>query len=157
MNTVIKKLFLPVLLFAAAAGIYAQDFPAGIDLDLNIRELDHAVKTGTAVPAEGTALILNGTVTARKVLDPEEATYTAQLTLASGEWVSSDDIEISECIIILQGPEFSQTVPARRSRRANPKEIELNSEILIYGHFLGVAETAEGLTAVIGASGYRKL
>ena len=136
-----------------AVNAWSQD----VDLSITISTLAEAAATGRGVPEAGTEVVLNGTVLERAVTNSEKTEFSAELLMASGEWTESDDVMISKCIILLEGPEYSEMVPARRSRRANPAEITLNSELLVYGTFLGFAETGDGLIAVISAGGVRKL
>lgn len=162
MNTVIKKMF-AVLLLLTAFSAWAQEgnpveemsIPA-VDLSVTITELARAANDGGG-PEAGTAVILNGTVIERAVINSEEANFSAELMMASGEWVGATRVEISKCIILLNGSQYSDMIPARRSRTVNPKEITLNCELLVYGMFIGYAETGEGLIAVIEAGGVRKL
>ena len=83
--------------------------------------------------------------------------FEGEVVVASGEWLDSDNILVSKCIVLLSGQEFSETIPVRRSRRVNPAEIPMNSELLVYGYYLGTSMTEEGMRAVIRASGIRKL
>ena len=157
MNGKIKKLFSILLLVFAAAGLYAQNTAPDIDLSVTITSLAKAAASGVNVPAAGTAVILNGTVIDRRVIDGDKETFFGELTVASGEWIGTEKVVVSKCIIQLEGPQFSGTIPAGRSRTVNPDEITMNSELLVYGVFLGYAETKEGLTAVVKAVGVRKL
>ncbi|MBI9107260.1 MAG: hypothetical protein JEZ04_11005 [Spirochaetales bacterium] len=156
MKALVKKL--PALLFLclAAAALSAEPSES-IDLSITIRTLDEAVKNGTGLPEEGTPVILNGTVTSRRIVTPDADVFEGELILASGEWLDSDDIIVSRCIVLLRGPGFAAAIPARRSRQVDPAEIPLNSELLAYGYFLGLTRTDEGLRAVIDAVGIRKL
>jgi hypothetical protein len=156
MNCLIKKLLVLLFLCLTAVTLFAEPQNT-IDLSITIRTLDEAARTGRGLPAEGTPVILNGTVISRSVITPEPENFEGELIIASGEWLNSDDILVSQCIVVLSGPQFSETIPARRSRRVNPKEITMNSELLVYGYYLGTTRTDDGLKAVIQASGVRKL
>ena len=152
----IRKMFIVFLLFSAAS-LWAQDGDPAVDLSITINSLYEAGQSGRNVPEAGTPVILNGTVIDRAVTNNDGEPYSAELVMASGRWIDTSEITVSKCIILLNGPEYSEMVPARRSRTVNPKEIELNSELLVYGFFLGYADTAEGILAVIQAGGVRKL
>jgi len=156
MKTFVKKLFV-LLFFCLSAAAISAEAPAAIDLSITIGTLDEAVKLGRGLPEEGTPVILNGTVTSRRVIAADAESYEGELIVASGKWIDSDEIHVSRCIVLLRGPEFSETIPARRSRRVNPAEIPLNSELLVYGYYIGLAQTDDGLRAVIDAAGVRKL
>ncbi|MDC7226195.1 MAG: hypothetical protein PQJ61_05480 [Spirochaetales bacterium] len=155
MKTVIKKIFV-VLIMLTAFSAWADDGIQPVDLSITIRSLADSALTGSS-PEAGTAVILNGTVIERTVTNPDKDAYSAELMMASGEWITDAEVTVSKCIILLNGPEYSEMVPARRSRTVNPKEIILNSELLVYGVFLGWAETSEGVIAVVEAGGVRKL
>ncbi len=158
MKLLIKKFLLIFILLYTSAFLFADEQHSPlIDLSITVISLDNAVKTGQDIPEEGTPLILNGTVIERNLVNPEKEDFSAELILADGEWVSSDDIAISKCLVVLNGPEFHGTIPARRSRKANPKEISLNSEILVYAVYMGIVRTQEGPMAVLQAYGVRKL
>lgn len=156
MNGLIKKLFILLFLFPATGALFAEP-GYDVDLSITIRTLDDAERTGKGLPEEGTPVILNGTVLSRSVITPEPENFEGELIIASGEWLESDEIRVSKCAVYLAGVQFSKMIPARRSRRVNPDEITLNSELLVYGKFLGYAETADGTIAVIQAFGVRKL
>ena len=152
----IRKMFVVFLLFSAAS-LWAEDSAPAVDLSITINSLYDAGISGRDMPEAGTPVVLNGTVIDRAVTNSERETYAAELIMASGRWIDSSEITVSKCIILLNGPEYSEMVPARRSRTVNPKEIEMNSELLVYGIFLGYTDTAEGVLAVIQAGGVRKL
>ena len=156
MKMIIKKMFAAFLLLSAVA-VWADNGVQSVDLSITINTLYEAGMSGRGIPEAGTPVILNGTVIERNVTNAEKETYSAELIMASGRWVDSSEVTVSKCVILLNGPEFSDMVPARRSRTVNPKEIPLNSELLVYGVFLGFADTADGPLAVIQAGGVRNL
>ena len=157
MNTAIKKLFIILLITIASAALADDAAAPAIDLTITVSSLDRAVQSGRGLPAAGTPAVLNGTVIERILIDGEKETFSGELVLASGEWVADDEITVSKCIILMNGPQFAETIPARRSRTVNPNEITLNSELLVYAVYLGYAETDEGLMAVLQAYSVRKL
>ena len=154
MNTVEKKLFILILLIAVSAAIHAQS--AQLNLSVNIRELYDDVQAGAPVPAGG-FYVLNGTVTARKITNADEGVFVGELIISSGSWLDEGNIELSSCIIVLAGESYRKAIPARRSRRANPDEIQLKSELLVYGKLTGTAEYDGEMLPVIEAEGLRRL
>lgn len=158
MNTILKKFLLILIVLFPAASLCAQEAAAPqIDLGITVKTLSKAVNSGTGIPEAGIEVILNGTVIERALIEADEANYSAELIIANGEWVGSDEVKVSKCAVLLNGPRFAEAIPARRSRTVNPAEIQLNSEILVYGIYLGYAETEEGPLAVVQAVGIRKL
>lgn len=157
MNTLIKKMFTALLLIMTVSCLYAENIHSDIDLSITIASLDKAAESGSNSPEAGISVILNGTVLERRLIDAEKESFLGELILASGKWIDSESVVISKCLIQLSGPQFAETIPARRSRNVNPKEISLNSEMLVYGIFLGYAKTPDGVIAVIEAVGLRKL
>ncbi len=160
MSKIVKKLFAILLITATAVCLYAQPAESSapdIDLSLTVISLAKAVETGRGIPAAGTPVIINGTVIERTLIDGEKETFAGELIIASGEWVSSAEVEVSRCAVLLNGPRFADTIPARRSRTVNPKEIETNSELIVYGVYLGYADTDDGPLAVLQAYDVRKL
>ena len=158
MNTIRKKFLLVLFFSVTALCLYSQDISLPeIDLDITVKSLAKAVDAGRGLPQPGTPVFLNGTVIERRLIDGEAETFSGELTIANGEWVSDEDVVVSKCIVIMNGPQFAETIPARRSRSVNPKEVQLNSEVLVYAAYLGYAETDDGPIAVLLASGIRKL
>jgi hypothetical protein len=157
MNMTIKKLFSVLLMISAVSSLYAQNSSPAVDLSVTISSLADAVTSGRITTEAGTAVVLNGTVIDRRLINSEKETFFGELTMASGKWIGTEKVVVSKCIVQLEGPQFFETIPAGRSRTVNPDEITLNSEVLVYGVFLGYAETPEGPIAVISAGGVRKL
>ncbi len=156
MSRLISKLFTVILLLSAVP-VFSQQSVPSVDMSVTVISLAKAAESGRGGPVQGTPVILNGTVLDRRVTNPDESAYSAEITLARGEWSGDSDVEIFKCIILLNGPEYSAMVPARRSRDENPKELTLNSEVIVYGVFLGYADTDDGPVAVIQSGGVRKL
>ena len=157
MKRYIKRLFAVLAVAVFTAPIFAQTNIQDVDLTRNIETIASAVESGTDLQEPGTPLIKNGTVISRKAVSGEEDSFAGELILASGAWVDQDEIKVSECVVYLNGPEFAETIPRRRSREVNPKEIQLNTELLVYGFFAGVVDTVEGKLAAVEAAGIRPL
>ena len=160
MNTQIKNfLVILLLIFTAASGFAQESAPADftVDLSITISSLHRSILSGRDIPPVGTPVVFNGTVLERRLIDAERETFAGEITLAGGEWISDEEVKVYKYVILLNGPDFAETIPARRSRNENPNELTLNSEIIVYAKYLGWAETEYGPIAVLEAGGIRKL
>ena len=79
------------------------------------------------------------------MINKEEDSFVAELELVNGTWVGLEEVEIYKCYIILTGSEFAQRIPARRSRKKLPNEIELNSRVLVVGKLVSTRRDDEGM------------
>jgi len=89
-------------------------------------------------------MILDGIVSSRQLINPQEGEYFAILELSSGEWVGGEDLAMYRCYVQLIGPSFAGTVPEPRSREKGPEEISLHSHLLLIGRYLGYGEDQQG-------------
>ncbi|RKX93901.1 MAG: hypothetical protein DRP59_01720 [Spirochaetes bacterium] len=140
--TISAVFFIIALLVSAETGGTAQD---PINFDLTLKDIYTMVQEGNANNINPDRyLVINGTVSAREVLNPDKENFVGILELSSGEWLGVADVEIYRCYIQLEGSEFSSAIPVRRSRRPKPEEIQLNTKILVLGKYLGYSEDEQG-------------
>jgi len=144
--------FLAVTVFVAMSlnvfGQSIQDFEEIVDFDFSIRELSRAAE-GSGGDFPDRLVIIDGTVSARYVLDANRDTYVGQLELVGGEWLGVEEVVTYRCILLLQGTQFANAIPARRSRTKHPDEIDLNSRLLVVGTFLRLFDMEDGTTVPI--------
>ena len=135
-----------------------EEFNSIIDFETTMRELDSIAETGNpdALPAK--FVVVDGVVASRVVANPDPQEFVGELHLVGGEWIGVEEVVRYECIIIIAGPEFASAIPARRSRRANPNEIALNTRILAVAKALGLYEREDGsVVPVLQAFHIRKI
>jgi hypothetical protein len=140
---VVLMLSIPVLIF----GQTVEDFRAVVDFTTTLGDLDRAAENGDPLPNR--FVIIEGAVASRKVVNAETENYLGELELVSGEWLGVERVVRYQCVLRLVGPEFASAIPARRSRRANPNEIPLNTRILAVAKAEGVRKLENGAAVPI--------
>ena len=134
-----KKIFLICLLVFLTASVSVADNTGDIssllNLDITLKELS-GMSYGELENVVGEYVILTGSVASRTVLDPDAENFTAQLELIDGEWQGTSQVYMYQCLVFVQGPEWVERIPARRSRNKSPDEIELSSNIMVIGRIL---------------------
>lgn len=122
-------LLFPALLVAQTL----DDFDRIVDFGIALKELHVAASAGTITTTPDSFFIIDGAVASRRVVQSDRESFLGELELVNGEWVGVEEVLLYRCIVQLVGPEFFEAIPARRSRRANPAEIALNTRLLIVG------------------------
>ncbi len=143
-----KKIIVILILLTAVITLSAETNTRQTE----IINFDVTLKTLSALISEGKAdtidpqqlLILEGTVSAREVLNPDKENFSGILELSTGEWEGVENVAIYRCYVQLDGSEFAAMIPVRRSRKPNPLEISLNSRVLILGKYIGYSQDENG-------------
>ncbi len=142
-----KYSFIPVLLLIIFT-ISAQEtliLDTQINFDLTLKDIVNMVESGNSNDIDmNQYLILDGVVSSREVLFADEENFIGMLEISYGEWEGLENVAIYQGFIQLQGLEYASMIPLRRSRRANPDEIVLNTRILVIGRYLGYSEDEDG-------------
>ena len=147
-------LCIPALIF----GQSIEDFNDVIDFNITLGDLDKIAMSGNPDALPSTFLIIDGAVASRIVINSNAAEFVGELQIVGGEWKGVEEVVRYECILVLVGPEFASAIPARRSRRANPKEIGLNTRILAVAKAIGLHEREDGsIVPVLQAYYIRKI
>jgi hypothetical protein len=136
---------LPLLIF----GQNIEDFNNIVDFDFSIREISAAAAAGDVENLPERLVIIDGSVASRLVIDGNAETYVAQIELVGGEWLGVEEVVTYRCYLLLQGPRFANSVPARRTRTQHPDEIVLNSRILVVARLLGLFDLENGTTVPV--------
>ncbi|MDY7027172.1 MAG: hypothetical protein SVR04_02630 [Spirochaetota bacterium] len=89
-------------------------------------------------------MVLDGIVSSRQLISPQENDYFGILELSSGDWKNGEELFMYRCYVQLIGPGFAGTIPEPRSRTSSPNEIPLHSHILLIGRYLGYGEDQQG-------------
>jgi len=157
----VKKLVAALLLANISSFIFGQtleDFNEVVDFSISIRELATAAANNDMAALPDRLVIIQGSVASRLVIDANAESYIGQLELVGGEWLGVEDVVTYRCFLLLEGPRFANTIPARRTRNKHPDEIDLNSRILVVGEFLGLFDMENGTTVpVLNALHIRKI
>ena len=157
-NTVMRvfqKFFVFFLFLFCVSSLGAQnldDISSLIQLDLNLKTLS-TLSYEELMSLSSSRVILTGTVASRAVIDPNPESFLGQIELIDGEWEDTSAVFMYQCYVLFSGSEYVDRIPARRSRRTNPNEIQKNSSVLIIGRLLepfvdddgSVAPVVEGL------------
>ena len=136
-----------ILFTVSATGAFGQlleQFDRTVDFSVTMRELTDAVDSGNLASLVDRVLIIDGTVASRDVYDSSPDTYLGLLELIGGEWMGVEDVVMYRCYVFLQGPQFVNAIPARRSRTKHPDEIDLNTRVLIAAELVDIQEIAPG-------------
>lgn len=135
-----------------------EEFNGIVDFETTMRELDRAAETGNPDALPSRFVVIDGVVASRVVVNSNPDEFVGELRLVGGEWIGVEEVVRYECVLIITGPEFASAIPARRSRRANPDEIELNTRILAVAKALGLYEREDGsIVPVLQAFQVRKI
>ena len=135
-------LFLMVPFLTVAQSI--EDFDSIVDFRITLKELSSAAESGQITEIPGWFYIVDGAVASRAIVQGDRDNFIGELEVVSGEWVGVEAALMYSCIVQLVGSEFYAAIPARRSRRANPAEIALNSRVLIVGKLTGLRDIGNG-------------
>lgn len=143
-----KQYTFSLLFLFILQGLFAQaatNLETQINFDLSLKDIVLLVESGKSSEIDmNKYIILEGVVTSREVLFADEENFEGRLGLSLGEWMGLEDIAVYQCFIQLQGLEFADRIPVRRSRNPNPAEISMNTRILVLGKYLGYSEDEEG-------------
>jgi hypothetical protein len=141
------KRLLAVLLLSAPLLVYgqtAEDFSNTVDFALTLGDLNRVAASGDSGALPDRLVIVEAAVASREVVNGDAEAYLGELMLVSGEWIGVSEVVRYQCVLQLTGPEFAAAIPARRSRKANPAEIALNTRILTVASVVDVRQLADG-------------
>ena len=127
-----------------AFGQTADGFDSSVDFALTLGDLNRLTANGDLSALPKRLVIVEGAVASREVVNGDAEEYLGELELVSGEWISISEVVRYQCVLQLSGPDFASAIPARRSRRANPDEIALNTRILTVASVVDIRKLADG-------------
>lgn len=143
-----KKCILFIFFIAIAillvSGESKQDFDNTVDFSVTFKDLFDGVNSGKSFDTKK-FIVIDGSITARIVVNKEEDNFIAELELVNGEWEGLEEVEIYKCFVVLKGSDFLKRIPVKRSRKKLPNEIELNSRVLVIGKIISTRKDDEGL------------
>ena len=141
-----KRWFLALLISLPFAmfGQNLEDFNSAVDFETTLGTLMQAAEDNNPFALPDKFIIVYGAVASRVVVNGDAEQYLGEIELVAGEWIGVERVVRYQCVLQLIGPEFANAIPARRSRRANPDEITLNSTILVMAKATGIRENADG-------------
>jgi hypothetical protein len=137
-----------IVIFLIFAGLLAlpltadvkEDFDSVVDFNITLEEIDRYYEVnGVVPPFTDKLLVVEGAISTLEVLSEEPESFLALVEIVSGEWLGMEDVKMYSCLVLLQGPEFAERIPKRRSRREVPNQINPNSHVLIVGRIIDVA------------------
>lgn len=144
----IKSVFFLFLMITVTLSAIAQDkedFERIVDFSINLESLDRFYQRNPAdsVPTKK-ILVLDGAISSIEVLNEEPESFLAELTIVGGKWSGTTDVKMFSCIVRIEGPDFAERVPARRSRREPRNVIKPNLHVIIVGQIADVLSDEEG-------------
>ncbi|MBI9103557.1 MAG: hypothetical protein JEY99_14180 [Spirochaetales bacterium] len=108
-----------------------------------------------SVVQQNRIFLVTGSISSRLVLDADQETYAGEFEIVSGQWIGLEDVQMYRAVIQFHGPQYSQMIPARRSRNANPNEVPLNSFVMVPVLLTGVREYEGVIIPVLEGIGMR--
>jgi|GEM_PF-1038484 len=144
MKKCILFFFLIVITVLTVSGESKKDFDSIVDFSLTFKDLFEEVNRGKSIDSDR-YIVIDGSITARIVLNKEEENFSAELEVVNGNWKGLEEVEIYKCIVVLKGTDFFKRIPVKRSRKKLPNEIELNSRVLIVGKIVSVRKDDDGI------------
>lgn len=142
-----KRAVVILLLAIAAVPLAAQpaELSGLIDFSIATQDLVELVQAGRFERIDPDRyLVLQGQVASTLVLDPNETTYQALVELVDSEWKGLESIAVYRIYVLLEGPEFSNRVVDPLPRDPGEEIIMTNSDLLVIGTFIGIADAADG-------------
>ena len=142
-----RRAIAPLLFAFAAVSLWGQpaDLAGVIDFSISTADLVELVQAGRYELIDPERyLILQGQVASTLLLDPNEATYQALVELVDSKWEGLTSISVYRLYVLLEGPEFSNRVVDPLPRDPGDEIILANSELLVIGAFIGVADAPDG-------------
>ena len=130
----------------------------------DILDLEASLKAVSTDPAlieelrDNQRLVLfTGTIAARKRINGDEADFIGELELIDGEWHGTSAVSMYKSYLRLEGPRYYGTIPERRSRRQDPREIETNTRYLVIGEVIDIRREDRGVFPVINVMFLRRI
>lgn len=152
-----RKLFFLILIILGSL-LPAREISGTTDLSLTLKELNEKVLLNRISEINpDTILVMRGSVAKRQVINADKETFRGEIELLRGEWVDISRVEDYRCIIIVEGPYFSDTIPARYTRSQQQGEIPLNAEVIFSCRFSGTRRVEGKILPVLKALDYRIL
>jgi hypothetical protein len=135
-----KYITIPLLLFALHLTAFPQDrsdFDAKVDFSITLKTLNQLMEQGRGgtLPTDK-YIILSGTISDIAILDKNTNTYTVQLTLTGGEWISPEQVKSYQAFIRFSGPEYKRLFGTR--------QIGINSTVILVAKIISPTTTYNG-------------
>ena len=154
---ILLSLFAAVLAAAPAAQQNFADLSQLLDFDATLEAVNRDGTLLDSLVGEERLVLFTGTIASRKVVNGDEADFIGELELIDGEWHGTESVSVYKSYLRLEGPEYFEAIPQRRSREENPNEIKTNTRYLVVGAVVGVRETDEGRFPVLKVSYLREI
>ncbi len=157
-----KKSLIVFLVLACFSVVFlaaeeAPGFDNYVDFSISLRELDRIAEKGLTGRLENKYLILDGSVSEYQVVDKNEASYTVEVELVSGEWDGVTDVYIYRCIVVFKGKKYMEMFPERRRSVPGPQEVALNSGIVAVAKLKEVRRSGKDSTPVLDGFYLRRI
>lgn len=146
-----RRVFALLLVGFAAVAVSAQsaapqpgDLSSVIDFSISTADLVELVRAEQYDQIPLLNLVLQGSVASTTLLDPNEESYQAVVELVQSRWNGLESISVYRVYVLLVGPQFAGRVVERLPRDPGDEIIQTNSELLVIGQFVGVADAPDG-------------
>lgn len=142
------RAFIFLLILAAGLGgppLFAMDagaFLNGVAFETTLSQLCDLVRTGTEedlreLIREDRIYLLVGTIYSRINQTGTGEVFSGELEIMDGEWLGVEDVQVFWAAVKFTGQRFDGMIPLRRSRNVNPREVTLNSRVLLAAKLTG--------------------
>ncbi|AEJ60330.1 hypothetical protein Spith_0043 [Spirochaeta thermophila DSM 6578] len=137
-----KRLFLLYMMLGTF--LWAYDPVGGVLFDLTLEELIETLPEGKE-EISGFYLVLDGIIGSVKVLHPEEGeSFTAQMELVSGAWLSEEEVALYRADVILRGAEFRSRIPLSRRDPILPESLIERRRVIVLCRLIDVDSSPDG-------------
>ncbi len=146
-----------VLTINAAAQDSFEELKSILNLDATLKASNTDAALLDSLIENRSLVLFSGTVASRTVINGDEADFLGELELIDGEWQGTEAVTMFKSILLLEGPDYFNAIPQRRSRRTDPREITTNTRFMVIGEVAAKRETPEGVFPVIKVHFLREL
>ncbi|WP_319559880.1 hypothetical protein [Marispirochaeta sp.] len=121
-----------------------QELSRIMDLEASLKAVSTDPTLLTELKSNQRLVLFTGTIASRKVINGEEDNFIGELELIDGEWHGTSAVSMYKSYLRLEGPQYYGTIPERRSRQKNPREIETNTRYLVIGEVVDLRRDEKG-------------
>jgi hypothetical protein len=121
-----------------------QELSRIMDLEASLIAVSTDPTLLTELKSNQRLVLFTGTIASRKVINGEEDNFIGELELIDGEWHGTSAVSMYKSYLRLEGPQYYGTIPERRSRQKNPREIETNTRYLVIGEVVDLRRDEKG-------------
>lgn len=134
-----------------------QELSRIMDLEASLKAVNTDPSLLAAAQSNGRLVLFTGTVSSRTIINGDEEDFIGELELIDGEWHGTSSVSMYKSYLRLEGPRYYGTIPERRSRQKDPREIETNKRYLVIGEVVDLRHEEKGDFPVVKVLFLRKI